>query len=240
MEPLPETVEAMDELDPDADEGGELLPRLLALAERAREVVPDLVGVSVARLDEGITFTVVASQHDVAVLDAVQYLAGGPCVEGAEDDTVRTFTRKGDVLDEERWRLFSAATAARTVRSTLTLPLVTAARVTGSVNLYAASGRAFDGLHDELADIFGAWASGAVANADLSFMTRREARLTAQRMRDRAVIDTAIGITSVERGIDVDEAESHLRRAAARAGVSLVDLARAVVDARDEGHPADT
>jgi len=71
MEPIPETVEAVNELDPSADDGT-LLASLSGRATRAQKVVPDLVGVSIAWLDHGLTLTLVATAPEVAVLDAVQ------------------------------------------------------------------------------------------------------------------------------------------------------------------------
>lgn len=230
MEPIPETVQAVEALDASSDDG-RLLADLTRQASRAKEIVPDLVGVSIAPLNDGLTFTLVATTEDVAVLDAIQYVAGGPCVEGAHAEQVMQFEQ--NVLDEERWRLFAEATAARAVRSTLTLPVLRAGHVVGTVNLYAASRRAFGGHHEQLAEVFGAWASGAVANADLSFSTRTEAQAAPQRARDRCVIDVAIGIVAAELGLRVDAAEDRLRDAASRAGVSLLTVAREIVRARD-------
>ena len=200
---------------------------------RATELVPDLVGVSIAQLDEGLTFTLVATADVVAVLDAVQYLAGGPCVDGAKARQVREFNA-ADILDEERWRLFAQATAARTVRSTLTLPVVAAGGVVGTVNLYAASSRAFFGMHDELAEIFAASAAGAVANADLSFTTRSEAQAAPARVRERVAIEVAAGILAADLDVDVDTAEVRLRDAAVQAGVTVAQLAREIVRTREK------
>src|SRR5438046_228438 len=57
LEPIPETLEAANELDPAGE--GDLLDRLRRLANRAQEIVPDLVGISIARREENITFTLV-------------------------------------------------------------------------------------------------------------------------------------------------------------------------------------
>jgi GAF domain-containing protein len=233
MEPVPETVEAINELDPSVDDV-DLLAHLVALANRGQEVVPDLVGVSIARLDQGLTFTLVASAGMIAVLDAVQYVAGGPCVDGAHTNQVTEFDRE-DVLDEKRWRLFAEATAERGVRSTLTLPVLGRERVEGTVNLYAASARAFVGHHEELAEVFGAWAAGAVTNADLGFRTLTEAKAAPQRVREGHVIDVAIGIVAVQLGVDAETALARLRDGAARARVSLSQIARRIVRARERG-----
>lgn len=241
--PLPESREAADELDPelgDADgaHDRDWLDELVGLAERAVVLVPDLVGVSVARVQEGLTFTVVASDEDVAVLDAVQYVDAGPCVEGARALERREY-HEGDVLDEERWALFARANAARGIRSTLTLPVLGRGRerVVGSVNLYARSGGAFAGRADGLAEVFGAFAAGAVADADLPFRTREEARRAPDVLRDRLLVDTATGLLVAELGVGVDEAYAQLEAAARQAGVDVVLLAREILRAHRDGDP---
>lgn len=231
MEPIKETVAAADQLGPD-----DLLDELRRLANRAKEVVPDLVGVSIARLDQGLTFTLVSSAEEIAILDGIQYIAGGPCVEGALTAEVRQFDNE-DVLDEARWQLFACATAARAVRSTLTLPVLRRGAAVGTVNLYGASPRAFDDQYDELAQIFGAWAAGAITNADLSFTTRDEAREAPRLIRDHLVVETAVGILATRLGGDVEAAEDRLREAAARAGVSTFELAREIIRARGREEP---
>lgn len=237
MEPVPETVEALNELDPSLDDGG-LLASLRRLADQAQEEVPDLVGASVAWLEENLTFTMVATAEQIAVLDAIQYAAGGPCVDAARVAEVLQFD-DGDVLSEQEWQLFAEATAAHTIRSTLTLPILENHRVVGTVNLYAASRRAFVGHHERLAEIFGAWAAGAITNADLSFATRREARATPDRVREQAIIEVATGILAAELGIDVDAAGARLRDAADRAGVSTARLAFEILELREGREPRD-
>jgi len=236
MKPIPETVEAVNELDP-AERNDGLLEDLTRLANRTQEIVPDLVGVSVAPIADGLTFTLVATSGEIALLDAIQYAAGGPCVDGAHADEVMEF--EADVLNEERWRLFAQATAARAVRSTLTLPVRSDEQVVATVNLYAASARAFVGQHQALAGIFGAWAAGAVANADLSFATRREAERAPQRIKEQDLMDLATGIVAVDLGIDLPSARERLQDAANRAGVTAVQLARDIVAARRRRDNAD-
>jgi GAF domain-containing protein len=236
LEPIPESIEALDELDPSGDTD-DLLAHLQQLANRAQALVPDLVGVSVARFDRGLTFTLVATAEEVAVLDAIQYAAGGPCVDAGHEGQVREF-HNDDVLSETQWQMFAAATAARAVRSTLTLPLVGPdGGAVGTVNLYAGSVRAFGGHHEEMADLFGAWAAGAVANADLSFMTRRTAQEAPGRVREAVIIDTAVGILAANQDVDVETAERRLRTAAQQAGVSVAQLAADIVNANRHQEP---
>ena len=234
MVPIPETVQAIDNLDPTDD--FELLESFRSLADQAQAVVPDLVGVSIGRLTEGLTFTLVATTEEIAVLDGIQYLAGGPCVDAAHMNCSVEFDND-DPLDEDRWLLFAQATAARAIRTTLTLPVIANEHVVGTINLYAASQRAFSGHHDELADIFGAWAAGAVANADLVFTTRRDAESAPDKLNERLSVEVAVGITAARHAIGVEAAEALLRAAALRAGVTLNQLARQVVAAREVQGP---
>jgi len=232
MEPIPETVEAIDEYGPFGTAGVDLIADLRERGRLVQDLVPDCIGFSLASQEHGVTFTLVADEADVAVLDAVQYLSDGPCVATVEAQHPEpTEYELEDLLDEESWQLFGRASAAKGVRSTLTLPIVTDHRVVGSVNLYGGSGEAFTGHHGELAALFDAWAPGAVTNADLSFATLQEARRAPQLLKDEVTVHVAVGIVAVREGIDVQVAERTLRAASVRAGVSLHDLAMAVLEA---------
>lgn len=231
VKPIPETLEAIGELDPHLDDGT-LLEQLTRMADEARAIAPDVLGVSVAARSHGVTFTLVATDDVTAALDGIQYLASGPCVDGLAEEQVLS-TTLGDLLSEPRWLAFGRAGAAAGVRSTLTLPIVAEGSVVGTVNIYGGSDGTFTGKHEELATTFGAWAPGAVANADLSFSTRRAAEEAPGRLRDRAQVDTAIGVLASARDVDVETAEEVLHDAARRAGVPVTTLARAILEVHD-------
>ncbi len=228
MEPIEESAAAADELDPVEREGGDLLDALVACAELVQELVPDLVGVSTTRLGRGLTFTVMATSAEIAVLDAIQFLIAGPRPEREPPGLLGLSAE--DLLAEDRWRALAQVTAARAVRSTLTLPVVDAGGdVEGSIHLYGGSGRSFEGLHEQIADIFGAWAPGAVTNSDLTFSTRVEAARTPQRVRDLNKIETAVGLLAATLGLDEATARRQLADAAAQAGVSEVVIAEILI-----------
>jgi GAF domain-containing protein len=226
MEPIPETVQAINGLDVFAADD-DLLEQLEELGTRVRDLVPDCVGLSVAMRSHGVTFTLVATAAEVAVLDAVQYVAGGPCVDTIEDGEPRAVQQ--DVMDEEGWSLFAEATAAQGIASTLSLPVVVGEEVVGGVNLYAATAHAFDGHHVQLAEILGAWPGGAVTNADLSFSTRDAARQAPQRLRDEASLDVASGLLAARVRCSVEEARTRLEAAATQAGVDPARLSRSML-----------
>jgi hypothetical protein len=227
VEPIPETREALLELERYGDD--ELRGDLQRLTEEAREIVPELVGVSVALIAQDLVLTYVASDYRIAALDGVQYADDGPCLEAIRDD--ERIVTDAAVLDESRWQLFAQASAASGIRSTLSMPFRRDGVVTGGVNLYGADRETFLGKVDVLADLFGAWAPGAVTNADLSFQTRLEAVRSPARLRGQAYVDQAIGLLVSARGMAPEAAEERLQTAAARAGVAVFVLAQALVQA---------
>jgi GAF domain-containing protein len=227
VEPVPETMEAIAELAAYGDT--EAAIALLRMGRLARQIVPEVVGLSLGLLEENLTFTLVASDQDIAALDAVQYLDGGPCVDVAHGaDPVEYQPDPESMVDEDKWRMFAQATAAAGIASTLSLPIVRHDQVVGSVNLYASTPDAFADRHDQLAAACGAWAPGAVTNGDLAFRTRLEAAKAPQRMRDRNDVDLAIGVIAEAQRVDVDVAAERLRQAAARAGITEAQAARVI------------
>src|SRR5215204_319844 len=144
LEPLPETREALLRLNDYVDR--DLTADLVRQGELVEDVVPNLVGLSLALVRKGLTFTIAATPEHLALLDAIQYAFGGPCVDAALTDST-VFSGDGDagLLDERQWVQFARAGAAHGVMSTLSLPIHLDGRVVGGVNLYAATARAFEG-----------------------------------------------------------------------------------------------
>jgi hypothetical protein len=226
MEPIPESLEALQELAKYGDPT--LLETVRRISADAGRIVPDLVGLSFAVVGEDLTFTLVASDPAVADLDAVQYLDDGPCVHATGQGTVTTY-RSGDPLDEATWSAFARATSAKGVASTLSLPMVREGLVVAGVNLYASTVDAFEGHHHALAEACSAWEPGIVADADLEFQTRAEAVKAPGVLHDEDAVNTAIGVIAAAQRIDTDEATRRLEQAAARANISLARAARAVM-----------
>lgn len=233
MEPIPETLEAITELADAAD--SDLLAGLKDRARLVRSLVPDCVGLSLASVEHGVTFTLVATSEEIATLDGIQHAFGGPCVDAAHTDEVLEYQRDGASRDELDWQDFARAAAAGGIGSTLSLPILEGERVIGTVNLYAASPEAFTGRHNALAVIFDAWAPGAVTNADLTFATRETARHAPQKLRDDSRIQMAAGVIAFRAELPVDEAHHLLTEAARRAGVAAADLAEIIIETRRPG-----
>lgn len=229
MKPLPETREVLEQL---AGQGGELAATLTLMGEVTQEVVPECVGLSLAMIEDGLTFTLVATNDELAVLDAIQYLDGGPCVE-AVDRGERIGVEQSDLFNEDRWLMYAQASSCAGVASSLSLPILSGERVVGGVNLYGATADAFRGRHEELAKALDASAEGAVTNADLEFSTRLEAAQAPSRLQDLRVAEDALGIIAANQDIDRDTASELLKQAAARAGITEIQAAHAIRRLRD-------
>jgi len=230
LAPVSETREAFDWLGTSGDD--DLEDSVMAMSRRVREVAPECVAMSLSVADGDLTFTVASNRPGASLLDAVQYLGGGPCLEAIEQrDIVHTSELP---VDEGRWQLFARAEALAGISSTLSLPILGDGKVVGGVNLYGATPNAFDGHHQELATACGAWAEGAVTNADLGFNSRIRAAATPGRLFERGVIDLAKGLLSDLHSVALDEAGSRIRNAAVRAGVSEAELAQFLLESHAE------
>lgn len=227
MDPIPPTADALEEL----DNIGETSARaeLTAMAERVVALIPSAVGLSLTLLSDNITLTMAASNLETKILDAVQYLHGGPCMTAVAENAVVDLDPE-HVLDEERWGLYARASAVHGVQSSLSLPIVDPhGVVTGGVNLYASTPRAFEGHHDQVARFVRAWAPGAVTNADLTFSTRLAAAQAPTALAELSDLDYAAGIVAARNNIEIDLAQQHVADAAAQAGTSVLDLARTII-----------
>jgi hypothetical protein len=215
MEPIIETMEVMASLDlePDSD----LVRILRGQSDQMHALVPDVVGMSVGNVAHDLTLTFAATSAEIAVLDLAPLASAG------------SGRMSGDILDERRWLRLAQTTAAAAVSSTLTLPILARGVVVSSVDLYAASWDAFTELHDDIALVFGAWAPGAVINADLPFSTRHDAEQGPERLRVSMRIQIAVGIVAATREVDPKTARDELRQAARRAGLTEAEHAELII-----------
>jgi GAF domain-containing protein len=228
LEPLPETREALLNMGHWSDR--DLTSELVHQAELAEEIVPNLVGLSLALVRDGLTFTVAATPDQLALLDAIQYAFGGPCVDAALLDAT-VFSGRGDdgLLDEQRWAHFARAGAAHGVMSTLSMPIHADGRVVAGLNLYASTPNAFAGREQRLAALLGAWAPGAVHNADLSFASREAAKEAPRVLQDNTVMDEATGVVVAMHAVPQERARAIIADAAHRSGQSELTVARELV-----------
>lgn len=228
LHPLPETEEALLMMGLWSDR--DLTAELVRQGELVEDAVPNLVGISLALVRDGLTFTLAATQEDLALLDALQYVLGGPCVDAAEQDaTILGGDSDSGLFGEQRWVEFARASASHGILSTLSLPVHVDGRVIGGVNLYASTPNAFAGKEQRVAHILGAWAPGAVHNADQTFATQAEARRAPQVLDDLTVLAQATGVVVAAHEVDEARARQLITDAARRAGVDELAVARELI-----------
>jgi len=226
MHPLPEVEAAATQLAALSDETLDLVQRLQNVSALAVALMPSCVGVSITVVADGEPFTVTATSPEMALIDAAQYLADGPCAVASRDGKQLDVD---DVLDEDRWQAFAATAAAAGVRSSMSVPLSSSEGTPlGALNLYADEPHAFRDSRERVAQLFGAHVDDLVSNADLAFLTRDFARRLPQQLADRERVREALGVL-VARGMGATEARERLEYAAGRAGISLRSAADMVL-----------
>lgn len=229
VEPLPEVRLAAEQLavltHVDVTEALDVLGQLVLA------MIPSCVGVSLTLVVDGEPYTVTATSSEAALLDAAQYLDGGPCIDSAHSGA---HVVVDDVLDEDRWQLWGHAARGSGVRASLSLPLGVDGERPGALNLYASDPHAFSGRHELLAEVFHVPADRIVANGDLSFMTRDLARRLPERLAEKSTVDRAVGILAAVRGWEPAAARTRLDAAAARAGTTSAKVADLVLSLHAE------
>lgn len=205
----------------------ELPAALLDVARRIEAIVPECIGLSFSVVAEGFTMTLLAIDVPTAQLDASQYLEDGPCLAAVRGNEALDVNVE-DLLDEGRWLTYARLSAAFGVASSLSLPVTVDGEVVGGANLYASTPDAFEGRHEAVANALGTVAEWAVTNADLSFSTRLQAIEAAEKLPLGRDIDIAVAVIAEQHGVSIDEAHERLRRAAAQAGISETEAARAL------------
>jgi hypothetical protein len=197
-----------------------------AMADVVRLVVPDLVGLSlvVRDADGDDMWTVAATGDDVALLDAVQYLAGGP---GA--DRVLPGTGWLDVGDRDaavRWPALVTSAASLGVGAVLVVGGEDAGSSRGPtevVHVYAGSGAL--GQEDRVAAALAAWAQRADGLRDTRLAVEDEPVESASLVQQGALA-RGVACYAVRQDLDVVAAQERVHDAALRAGVPDHHLAR--------------
>lgn len=184
----------------------------------------DHAGVS---LIEGRKVSTVGASDEVPErVDAIQYeTEQGPCLDAIREHEVFQVDGLGE---EQRWPKFASRAAQETgVASMLSVRLFAEEDTMGALNLYSKRADAFDEEARELASVFAAHASVALAGA------RREEQFR-DALASRDVIGQAKGILMAREGISSDQAFDALRRASQRLNVKLREVAEQVLKASPE------
>lgn len=188
-----------------------------AMADVLRLVVPDLVGLSLVVRDGagGRPWTLAATGHDVALLDAVQFLTGGP-----SPDRDARWVDLGEPTTAARWTGLVNAAATVGVGAVL---VVAGASADVVVRVYAgAAGEQVDRVVAALT----AWTGRAGDLRDRHRAVPATQSPEPGSLHQQGCLARAVACVAVRQGLDVVAAEDRLCDAAGRAGVPDHDLAR--------------
>lgn len=201
---------------------------LTRVAQFAVRAIPGADGAGLTLLGEGRSDTIVATAQFVSEIDDIQYgLGQGPCVSAAaEGRTMMTDSLGSD----ERWPDFGAQVAGLGVHSALSLPLITAGRVVGAMNIYAHRRAVFTERAAEIGELFAVPAAVAVQNAQVLSQARRLATQLQATLSNRAVIDRAVGIIMSRSGGTAETALAQLRQASQKDHKEIFVVAQRIVD----------
>lgn len=207
---------------------------LQSVVDQAVRVIPgsDMVSISVLPADSAQpsaqTQTLASSSDRVRDIDAQQYAAGnGPCLEAARTGRI---VRVDVEQALQRWPRFARDAQRAGVASYLSAPLSIDERFAGSLNLYGEQADSFGGLDEALVRLYTRAATEAIANARRYAQARAEADNLRRALDSRAVIDQAIGVLIVQRGIGPQQAFDELSRMSQNTNTKLRDVAGQIVD----------
>jgi GAF domain-containing protein len=175
----------------------------------------------------GRPLTVASSDANAAQVDELQYgLDSGPCLTALRRSEQ---VRMDDVATDPRWRDYAVRALACGVRSSLSMPLVTAERSVGAFNLYSDAPEFFGEAETRLAERFAREATVAVG---IAARLAAQAVLTDQlraSLASRAVIDQAIGVIMAQQRCTPAEAFAILRSASQNRNVKVHEIAEQLI-----------
>jgi GAF domain-containing protein len=197
------------------------------VSQLAKSTIPGASEVSVTLL-HGSTPTTAAFTGELALaLDEKQYERGyGPCMDAADTTTTQMVP---DTSSEQRWPDWAAAAAQAGVHSSLSVGLPVHEHVTGALNIYSTTPKAFDDDAIAIAQTFAGFAAVGLANAHLYATQATLAGHLQKAMDNRAVIEQAKGIIMSERRCAPDQAFAILTKVSQDTNRKVRDVAIALV-----------
>ncbi|WP_428343103.1 GAF and ANTAR domain-containing protein [Mycobacterium sp.] len=209
---------------------------LAEIAGFAAHAIPGVDGAGVTLIEPRSTTMGIAASAVTAPfvreIDILQYetLQEGPSITGMKDGVAVISCSLGG---DRRWPRFGAGAARLGVASSMSLPLLIADQVVGSVNCYAHWRDAFGEHAVRLGTQFAQPAAFSVYNAQLIAAARDTAERLQHALVIREVIAQAIGIIRGRTGATAEDAFNRLRRISQTENTTLHEVARRVVEDAD-------
>jgi GAF domain-containing protein len=198
------------------------------IAQLAKRTVPGASEVSVTLLHGNIPQTAAFTGELARALDERQYERGyGPCLDAADTTTSLLVP---DTSSEQRWPGWAQEAAQAGAHSSLSVGLPVHEPVTGALNIYATTPKAFDDDAITIAQTFAGFAAVGLANAHLYATQAVLAGHMQKAMENRAVIEQAKGIIMGDRRCTPDQAFAILTKLSQDSNRKLRDVATALVE----------
>ena len=203
------------------------------VAVLARQTIPGAGEVSITLVRGRGAYTAAFTGELALQLDEQQYENGdGPCLTAA---TEKATVSVPDVAAEKRWPDWAARAGELGAGSSLSVGLPILEDVSGALNVYGRTVRAFDPVAISHAQTFAGHAAIALANAHLYDTTANMAQHMQSAMASRAVIEQAKGIIMGERRCTPDEAFAILTKVSQDSNRKVRDVAAALVARAQRG-----
>lgn len=197
--------------------------------------ITDLVTSALGIAGAGISLLVGASPRfmtsactRLAALEQPQETGGeGPCRDAVASRlpvVVDDLTTEG-----ERWPAYCRDADVAGVRAVLAVPIVRAAAVSGSLELFDVEARAWSAADLSIATTFAEVVGAYVGVLDELDHERRQIAQLEHALQSRIVIEQAKGIIAARRGLSVDDAFRLIRRYATDHRAALRTVAQAIV-----------
>jgi GAF domain-containing protein len=214
--------------------GAQSLDDMLAeVAAFAAQAIPGVDGAGATLIRPmGATMGVAAwavTAPFVREIDLVQYetLQEGPCITCMQD---RVPVISGSLGGDPRWPRFGGRVGRMGVSSSLSLPLLIADQVVGSLNCYAYEQDVFGEHAMRLGSQFARPAAVSVYNAYIINDAKDKANQLQRALDTRGVIEQAIGLIRGRSGVTTEEAFDRLRQISQTENTKLHEVARRLVE----------
>lgn len=194
----------------------------------------DAVGITAALGERFLTASFTDSR--TLRIDADQYaLDDGPCIDAYRNRRTHHLT----VADaEQRWPRFAASCRRDGVQGFIALPLITAGRCMGALNLYAFNSGGLRDVDMGLLEIAASRAADMLAVSVDLVGNRQLVTQLEEAIASRAVIEQAKGVLMALHGLEDQEAFEMLRRESQRTNVKLREVARNLLEQARASSPA--
>jgi GAF domain-containing protein len=198
----------------------------LAVAETDELFGVDGAGLMLADGD-GVLRYVVASDEPGRMLEAVQEQVGeGPCVDAFLEDAP---VLAGELAADPRWPSAGPLAAGHGVRAVLGVPIDLREGPVGTLNVYAAHPRRWDGSEVAAIQAYTRVIASLLRTAVQAHVSGRAATQLQHALDHRSLIEQAKGVLMERRGLDQQAAFELLRSRARSTRRRLDDVARETV-----------